>query len=95
MYNWFLINFDLLTGLKNWEFRFNILDVQLTQVLIIYLVLFINIILLYYSSRTSKDKVRKYGALYIIPYFFLFYVILGVILIKSLFEITINKKQKW
>jgi cellulose synthase/poly-beta-1,6-N-acetylglucosamine synthase-like glycosyltransferase len=95
IYNWFLINFDLLTGLKHWTFNFNILDVQLTQILIIYLVLFINIILLYYSSRSSNDKVRQYGALYIIPYFFLYYVLLGLILIKSLFEITINKKQKW
>jgi cellulose synthase/poly-beta-1,6-N-acetylglucosamine synthase-like glycosyltransferase len=95
MYNWFLINFDLLTGLKHWKFTFNILDVQLMQVLIIYLVLLINIILLYYSSRSSNDRVRQYGALYIIPYFFLYYVLLGIILIKSLFEITIHRKQKW
>jgi cellulose synthase/poly-beta-1,6-N-acetylglucosamine synthase-like glycosyltransferase len=95
LYNWFLVNFDLWTGLKHWTFNFNILDVQITQVMIIYLVLFINILLLYFSSRMSKDRVRTYGTLYIIPYFFLYYVILGVILIKSLFEITVRKKQKW
>ena len=95
IYNWFLVNFDIMTGLRHWRWDFNILDIQITQVMIIYFVLFVNILLLYFSSRMSKDKVRKYGTLYIIPYFFLYYVILGIILIKSLFEITVQKKQKW
>jgi cellulose synthase/poly-beta-1,6-N-acetylglucosamine synthase-like glycosyltransferase len=95
IYNWFLVNFDIFSNWGHWTFNFNILDIQITQVMIIYLVLFINIVLLYLASRMSKDKVRKYGSIHIIPYFFLYYVILGVILVKSLFEITIHKKQKW
>ncbi|MGV8161841.1 MAG: glycosyltransferase [Candidatus Nanoarchaeia archaeon] len=95
IYNWFLVNFDVWTGIKHWSFEFNILNVNITHVLIIYLVLFVNILLLYASSRMSKDKIRTHGTLYIIPYLFFYYVILGVIFVKSIFEIIIHKKQKW
>jgi peptidoglycan-N-acetylglucosamine deacetylase len=95
IYNWFLVNFDIFPSIKHWRFEFSILDVQISHILIVYLVLFINILILYLSSRLTKEKVRKYGTVYLLPYFFLYYVILGVILIKSLFEIIISKKQKW
>lgn len=92
---WFLINFDFITELKNMKFNFNILDIEITQVLVIYIALFITVILLYFASRMSNEKIRKYGSIYIIPYFFVYYVILSLILIKTFFEIIFRIKQKW
>ncbi len=95
LYDWFLINFDVLTDIKNWKFTFNILDIEITQILVIYAALLITVILLYFASRLSNEKVRKYGSLYIIPYFFVYYVILSLILVKTFFEIIFKIKQKW
>ena len=95
IYNLFLIRFDIMTQLRNMTFDFNILDIEIMQVLLIYSALFIAVIMLYFASRHTNDKVRRYGSIYIIPYFFLYYVILSVLVIKSLLEIIIRKKQKW
>lgn len=95
IHNLFLLKFDILTQLKNMEFNFNILDIEIMQVLMIYSALFIAILMLYFASRHTNDKVRKYGSIYIIPYFFIYYIIVSVLVMKSFFEIIIRKKQKW
>lgn len=95
IYNLFLVRFDILTQFKNMKFTFNILDVEIMQILMIYSALFIAVLMLYFASRHTNDRVRKYGSIYIIPYFFIYYVLVSVLVIKSVFEIIIRKKQKW
>ncbi len=95
IYNLFLVRFDILTQFKNMEFTFNLLDIEIMQLLMIYSALFIAVLMLYFASRHTNDKVRKYGSIYIIPYFFVYYVLVSVLVIKSVFEIIIRKKQKW
>ena len=95
IYDWFLINFDIMTELRHMHFTFNILDIEIAQVLIIFLALAVTIGLLYISSRNTDERVRKYGTIYLVPYFFLYYVLLGFILIKSLVDISLKRKQKW
>lgn len=95
IYNLFLVKFDIITQMKNLNFSFNILDIEIMQVLMIYSALVISVLMLYYASRHTNDRVRKYGSIYIIPYFFIYYVIVSVLVIKSLAEIVIRKKQKW
>lgn len=94
-YNLFLVNFDIMTQLKNITFSFNILDIEVMQLLIIYSALFIAVLMLYFASRYTNDRVRKYGSIYIIPYFFIYYILISLLVIKSFFEIIIRKKQKW
>lgn len=95
IYNLFLVRFDILTQFKNMKFTFNLLDIEIMQLLMIYSALFIAVLMLYFASRHTNDKVRKYGSIYIIPYFFVYYVLVSVLVIKSVFEIIIRKKQKW
>lgn len=95
IYNLFLVNFDIMTQLKNITFSFNILDIEVMQLLIIYSALFIAVLMLYFASRYTNDRLRKYGSIYIIPYFFIYYILISLLVIKSLFEIIIRKKQKW
>jgi cellulose synthase/poly-beta-1,6-N-acetylglucosamine synthase-like glycosyltransferase len=95
IYNLFLVRFDILTQFRNIHFNFNILDVEIMQIIMIYGALLIAVLMLYFASRHTNDRVRKYGSIYIIPYFFLYYIIVSFIVIKSLFEILFRKKQKW
>ena len=95
IYNLFLVKFDIMTQLKNMTFSFNILDLEVMQLLMIYTALLITILMLYLASRHTNDKVRRYGSIYIIPYFFIYYILISILVIKSFFEILIRKKQKW
>ena len=95
IYNLFLIKFDILTQLKNMHFNFSILDIEVMQIVMIYSALFIAVLMLYFASRHTNDRVRKYGSIYIIPYFFLYYIMVSIIVIKSIVEIIFRKKQKW
>lgn len=93
--NWILTRFDILTDLKNMKFNFNVLDIEVGKMMLIYAALIITILILYYASRLTNERVRKYGSIYIIPYFFIYYIVLGIIFLRTLFEMLINKKQKW
>ncbi|MGV8150883.1 MAG: glycosyltransferase [Candidatus Woesearchaeota archaeon] len=95
LYDFILIKFDLITYFSNAKININILDIEAMQVVMIYAALLIAVIMLYFASRTTNDRVRKYGSIYIILYFFVYYIIVSIIIIKSFFEILIRKKQKW
>ena len=91
----YLINFDIIPLLKNFKFQPNILNVDLTTFVLVGLMLSISLIFLYYSSRATDDKIRKYGVFYIIPYFFIYFIFISFVVVKVLFEIIFGVKQKW
>lgn len=92
---WWLVGFDLSAYFKDWNFDFNILNTNIPLVLIIYLMLLGSVVILYFASRMTDEKVKSYGFIYIVPYFFLYFIILSFITVKVLLEILIGKKQKW
>jgi cellulose synthase/poly-beta-1,6-N-acetylglucosamine synthase-like glycosyltransferase len=93
--NLFLIQFDVLAYLSEIKFTFTLLKVDALSTIFIYFMLFLGLIMVYYSSRMTEDRVRKYGTFYLIPYFFVYFLFLSLIAIKVMGEVIIGKKQKW
>ena len=95
LHRYWLVGFDLWPYLQDFSWRFDILTLQITPIFILYLMLILSVIFLYLSSRANDDKVRKYGFLHIIPYFFLYFLILSYVTVRVIIEVSIGKKQKW
>jgi hypothetical protein len=90
-----LIGFDMRPWLSNWEFTFSILDPAYTNLWIILLMFSVGLFLIYMSSRTYDDSIRRYGSFYIVPYFFVYFLILAYVSTEVLIEYILGKTQKW
>ncbi|MBW2982740.1 glycosyltransferase [Candidatus Woesearchaeota archaeon] len=90
-----LVNFDLIPYLQTLSFNMHILQLRVTPVFILVLMLVLGAVFLFLAGRINKDRVRQYGTLHIVPYFFVFYLILAFIAIKVMAELAVGKKQKW
>lgn len=95
LHNYWLIRFDFLPYLQHIEWRFDPLAIQVAPTVILYLMLLLGVFFLYLSSRTNDDKVRAYGTFYIIPYLFVYFIMLSFVSVKVIFQVLIGKKQKW
>jgi cellulose synthase/poly-beta-1,6-N-acetylglucosamine synthase-like glycosyltransferase len=94
-YNYWLVGFDLIPYLRDWKLTFNILELQVTPMFILYFMLALSLVFLFFASRTNSDRVRAYGTLYIIPYFFLYFILMSYITVRVIVEVILGKKQKW
>lgn len=92
---YYLINFDFWFVLKNLEFNFSFLDINILNYYIIFTLMLLAGILLYNSHKLHDKSIRSYGFLVLLPYFFLYYLLLSffavIVLLESLFKV----KQKW
>ena len=95
LHNYWLVRFDLWPYLHSLQWRFDPLTIQVAPTVILYLMLFLGIFFLYIASRTNDDKVRSYGTFYIVPYLFVYFIILSFVTVKVVFQVLIGKKQKW
>ena len=78
-------NFDWLTFLSN-DFRLGF---------IIALLLAIGYFFFYQAHKNANEKMTKMGIIPLIPYFFFYYMLKGVILVVSLFHFSKGRKIKW
>lgn len=95
LHRYWLVGFDLLPYLRSYQWHFDPLSIQVTPLFILYLMLALSIVFLYLSSRANGDKVREYGWLYIVPYFFIYFLILSFVTVRVIVEVAMGKKQKW
>ncbi|MBW2999750.1 glycosyltransferase family 2 protein, partial [Candidatus Woesearchaeota archaeon] len=95
LYDLYLVGFDFMPYIQNLKFTFNILDVDVASFFIIYLMLAGIFVVMYFSSRMAKDSVTKCGKIHLVPYFFIYFLILAFMAVKVMFEVAIGKKQKW
>jgi cellulose synthase/poly-beta-1,6-N-acetylglucosamine synthase-like glycosyltransferase len=95
LHRYWLVGFDLLPYLRSYQWHFDPLSIQVTPLFILYLMLALSVVFLYLSSRANGDRVREYGWLYIVPYFFLYFLILSFVTVRVIVEVAMGKKQKW
>lgn len=90
-----LVGFDIQTLLANMTWNFSLLDPNYLQLYIIWLLLLGGTTVVYLSSRTYSKRIREYGSIYILPYFFVYFLMLSIITVEVLIEVALKKKQKW
>ncbi|MBN1646077.1 glycosyltransferase family 2 protein [Candidatus Woesearchaeota archaeon] len=99
IFEWFhhmmLVNFDIMPYLTDLEWKIKPLEVSLTPLFFIYVLLFMSLTMLLISSRFYKGRLKRNASWQMIPYFFIYFLLLGFFLIQVLVEILLGKKQKW
>lgn len=92
--HFYLVGFDYKYILTNISFDFSLLDVNITNYYIILVLLIVAGSMLYVSHKVEKKKVN-YGILVLIPYFFIYYILLSFFAVIVLIESLFGVKQKW
>ena len=96
LHDWYLVGFDFKPYLKDvFKFDFNFINFNFDKGLVIYLLFVMFFMLFYFAHRNSKEKIKKLGWFYLLPYFFIYYTILSFVVVIVIFESIIGKKQKW
>ncbi len=90
-----LIGFDIMPYLADFTFKYNFLDIALGRVFVAYILLLIAVIVFVLAHRNADEQFGKYGWMYLIPYFFIYYIFLAFISIVVLVELVVGKRQKW
>ena len=93
--NMYLVGFDFMAYLNDISFNYSLIRMDVLSTFFVYIMLTLSIIMIYYSSRLTQDRVKKYGSIYLIPYFFVYFFVLSIIAIRVVFELIIGKKQRW
>ena len=92
VYKIILLNFDIGTILKQFfSSSFDILQLDLGIMFVLYVALSIALYFFYVSHQFSNEKMFEEGVVYLFPYFFLYYVLLSVISIIVLLEMIVGK----
>ena len=90
-----LINFDIITIIRNMTFNFNILDLNYTVLFVGIVMICITLYVIKRSHICVNEKVIKFGFFTFIFYIFMYFFILSTMWIGIAFDLIIGKKQKW
>ena len=96
IYNLYLIGFDIIPYLRDiMDFDLSILSMNIPIIMIISFLFIISIMIFYLAHRNANERIRKYGILYLIPYYLVYYLILSFMAVVIIVQVAIGKKQKW
>lgn len=90
-----IVGFDIWPYLRNITFTFNVLTLDAQKLFILSILFSISAIFFYAAHRNADERINKFGLLPVIPYFFVYYLVKGSVLVFSLVEYAVGKKQKW
>jgi poly-beta-1,6-N-acetyl-D-glucosamine synthase len=91
----FIINFDIMTLLKNLSINFHYLDINYTTALLVLTMLGVSLFIIKKSHIKTKERVAKYGIFSFLGYLILYFFVLGIIWIGIVFDLLTGKKQRW
>ena len=93
--NAFIVGFDFMPFIKTWKLTFKHLFVNVSIMVPFIFLLLLSSFFFIQSHYNAKEKLFKFGFIELIPYFFFYFLLVGGILLISLFEFTFSKKHKW
>lgn len=96
--NLIAIKFNIIPYLKTLSFKFNLINFLQMDFRRSFLIIFIFVVgasFFYLAHKNANERMTKFGFIPLIPYFFFYYLLKGVILLLSLFEFARGKKLKW
>ncbi|MEK6938932.1 MAG: hypothetical protein AABX04_07885 [Nanoarchaeota archaeon] len=102
LWNWMkniiLIRFNLWEYLLNLKFKFNFMNFLLMDFKKIFIIIFlflIGVFLFYWAHKNAQEKILRFGWIPLIPYFFFYYTLKGIILLLCTVEFVRRKKISW
>ncbi|MFC1801165.1 glycosyltransferase [Nanoarchaeota archaeon] len=94
-YHLSLVNFDILTFIKNWALKFHILDLNYSLIVVGVIMLLITLYVLRKSHIINKEKVFRFGFIPLIFYLLMYFVILSLVWLGIAFDFVLARRQKW
>ena len=93
----YLINFDITTLIKNYEFHFNILDIRFINFFIVLILTIMAILIILYSHRLIKERLGLYGnpVSSLAYYMFIHPLFLTFVFITGTYSAIFDKDYKW
>ncbi len=90
-----VIDFDIIPFLLDLDFSFNVLFVDIPRVFVFTALFATSLFFFYYAHRNAREKVSAVGYLPIVPFFAVYYLLKGGILLLCMYEFSRRKKIKW
>jgi len=95
IHNLYLISFDVFPYIENASLDFPLIGLNIQRTFIMLVLFAITILFFTFAHRYTKEKVNKFGLIPLVPYFLFYYLVKGSILIFSLVEYAVGRKQRW
>lgn len=95
IYNLSLVNFDIITFLKDITPNFHLLDLNFMTLVVAIVMITISIIILRKSHTMTNEKVVRHGLFSLVFYMVGYFLILGTMWLGITFDLIINRRQKW
>lgn len=95
LYHLSLVGFDIWPYIEHITLTFTPYSLDIQKVFIVGVLFMIGMIFFVQAHRNANEKVNKFGMLPIIPYFFLYYLLKGIILFYVIIEYGFRRKHIW
>ncbi len=92
----FLVRFDFWPYLKDmFKYDFNLINFDIGRIFVFLIILACSVTLIYFAYKQSHDSLSRAKKFYILPYLFVYYLLISTIAIKVIFDVIIRRKQRW
>ncbi len=95
IHDFYLVGFDILPYLRNFEFNFEILNLDISTLFVNILLFAFSVFVLYFAHKNAGEKITKHGAIHIVPYFLFYYLFLSVAAVFAVFDHVFKKEWIW
>ncbi|MFQ5620228.1 MAG: glycosyltransferase [Candidatus Nanoarchaeia archaeon] len=95
VYDLWLVGFDIMPYLHTIELSFNFLVVDLEKLFILFTTFGFTLLLFFVAHSNVNEKVRQHGTWTILPYFFVYYIVLSLIALVVVAEYGLGRQQRW
>ncbi len=92
---WALVNFDLLTLLKAYDFNFTLMDVDVYRSFILLFFLSLSIGVVTLSHRKMQEKFGRYGKLSALFFLVLYFFVVASVWIGLFKDLALRRDHKW
>ncbi len=92
--HFYIIRFDLLPYILNWQLRIDFLNKNLGLLLIFASLILIGLVILYCSHKYSGETMKTWRSLYVVPYLIIYYLFISIFGLAAIYQ-TYFRKDKW
>ncbi len=90
-----LVNFDILTLIKNFKLNFSVFDMNFALVFSTMMMTIMSLIVVYFAHRSQKEKVLKHGIVPFATFLLVYYLTMGIFWAGVFVDLLFKKRQKW
>ncbi len=91
----YLLNFDISYFVKSFEFNFSLLNINILNWYIILSFLLLSGFMFYMANKIQGKSIKEHSIIVLVPYFFVYFILLSFFAVIVMIESIFGVKQKW